>query len=158
MIQRIQTLYLFLAVVAGILLFFFPIATFYNDLTGNYRFLITGVESMDPTPKINFSFWFTSPLWFINGVMIILTLITIFLYKNRILQMRMVAFDILCNILIIVMVFFFYTNKIEEYTQIEASFRHIGVVFPLLSLIFLVLANQGIRKDISKVKAADRLR
>ncbi len=158
MFQRIQSLYLFIAAVAGILLFFFPIASFYDALLGNYRFLITHVESMDPTPKIQFSTWFTSPLWILTCAGIALSLVTMFLYKNRILQMRLVAFDILFNILIIILIFLFYINKIEEYTHIVPSYRQVGIFFPLISLLFLVLANRSIRRDEAKVRAADRLR
>jgi hypothetical protein len=158
MIQRIQSLFLFVACLAGILLFFFPIATFYDELLGNYKFLITGVESMDPTPKMQFSFWFTSPLWIIAAAATALSLITILLYKNRILQMRLVAFNILFNILLIILILVFYINKIQEYTHIEPSYKQLGIFLPLISLLFLVLANRSIRQDEAKVKAAHRLR
>lgn len=158
MIQRIQSVFLFTAALAGVLLFFFPVATFYNELQGNYRFLITGIESMDPSPRMQFSFWFTSPLWVIASLSTVLSVVILFLYKNRILQIRLLAFNILFNILLIIMIFLFYTNKIQEYTHIEPSYRQAGIFFPLISLLFLVLANRAIRKDEAKVKAADRLR
>jgi hypothetical protein len=158
MIQRIQSLFLLISALAGILLFFFPVATFYDELLGNYRFLITGIDSMDPTPKIQFSSWFTSPLWIIAGAATGLSVITILLYRNRLLQLRLVAFNILFNILLIILIFIFYINKIQEFTQIAPSYKQIGIFLPLISLLFLVLANRSIRKDEAKVKAADRLR
>jgi hypothetical protein len=158
MIQRIQSVFLFVAAVAGVLLFFFPVATFYDEVLGNYRFLITGVESMDPSPKMQFSFWFTSPLWVLASISTVLSVVILFLYKNRMLQLRLVAFNILFNILLVILIFLFYTNKIQEYTHIEPSYRQAGIFFPLISLLFLVLANRSIRKDESKVRAADRLR
>ena len=157
MIQRIQTVYLFLAGLAGILLFFFPLANYYNEMAGNYRFFITGIEAMDPDPKMQFSFWFTSPLWIVNGAATILSLVSLVFYSNRLYQLRLVAFNILFNILLVVLIFLFYTGKIEGITQISPAYQE-GVVFPLVSLVFLVLANRSIRKDESKVKAADRLR
>lgn len=157
MLQRIQTVYLFLAALAGILLFFFPLANFYDEILGNYRFFITGVEPMDPNPKMVFSFWFTSPLWIITAAATLLPLVTLLLYNNRILQIRLVAFNILFFILLIVLVFLFYAGKVERLTQIGPAYQE-GVFFPLVSLLFLILANRSIRKDESKVKAADRLR
>jgi hypothetical protein len=157
MIQRIQTVYLFLAALAGILLFFFPIADFYDEMLGNYRFFITGVESMDPNPKMQFSFLFTSPLWIITAAASLISIVTLLLYKNRIMQIRLVAFNILFIILMIVLIFLFYAGKVEAVTGIGPSYQE-GVFFPLVALIFLVLANRSIRKDESKVKAADRLR
>lgn len=158
MIQRIQSVYLFFAILCGILLFFFPIAIFYNELLGNYRLLITGVECMDPTPKMQFSFWFTSPLLAITALTVILSAATLFLYRNRILQIRLITFSILFNILLIVLIFLFYTNKIQEITGIEPSYSQAGIFFPLIALLFLILANRAIRKDESRVKAADRIR
>ena len=157
MIQRIQTIFLVLAVISGALLFYFPLAEYYHELYGNYKFFVTELKSMDPDPKITTSIWFTSPLWLIAGASIILTLISIFLYKNRLTQLRLVAFNILLNIGLVVLVFIIYSSKITELTQIEPSYQ-IGIFLPLISLVFLILANRFIRKDEALVKAADRLR
>ncbi|MBC8457439.1 MAG: DUF4293 domain-containing protein [Bacteroidales bacterium] len=157
MIQRIQTIFLVLAVISGALLFYFPLAEYYHELYGNYKFFVTELKSMDPDPKITTSIWFTSPLWLIAGASIILTLISIFLYKNRLTQLRLVAFNILLNIGLVVLVFIIYSSKITELTQIEPAYQ-IGIFLPLISLVFLILANRFIRKDEALVKAADRLR
>ena len=157
MIQRIQTFFLLIVVVSGVLLFIFPLAEFYHELNGNYKLFVTELKSMDPDPKIMVSFWFTSPLWILSGGSVLLALITIFFFKNRLTQIRLVAFNILVNILLVVLIFLFYTNKIESITEIIPVYR-IGVFLPLISLVFLVLANRFIRKDETLVKSADRLR
>ncbi len=157
MIQRIQTLFLLLALISGALVFYFPLADFYHELYGNYKLFVTELKSMDPDPKMTTSIWFNSPLWLTAGASLILTLITIFLYKNRITQLRLVAFNILLNVSFVVMIFIIYSNKITKLTQIEPSYQ-LGIFFPLISLVFLILANRFIRKDEVLVKSADRLR
>ena len=157
MIQRIQSLFLLLAAIACILLFFFPVAYFFNETFGNYKFFITGIHSMDPDPKVQFSIWFVAPLFIITGISALLSIITIFLYKNRPSQLRLLAFNILFNILLVVLIFLFYAGKIQGFTQTAPAYQ-VGVFFPLIALIFLVLANRWIRKDEALVKSADRLR
>ena len=157
MLQRIQTLFLAIAVISGALLFYFPIADYYHELYGNYKLFVTGLQCMDPDPKISTSIWFTAPLYLITGVTVLLGVMSIFLYKNRITQLRLVAFNILLNIVLIVLLFIFYSGKIEELTQIIPTYR-IGVFLPLVSLVFLVLANRFIRKDEALVKSTERLR
>ena len=157
MIQRVQTLFLAGASLALILLFFFPLATFYDELLGNFRFFITTLEPMDPDPKLQVSIWFASPLYLITAFCGILTLATIFFYKNRPRQVQVIAIAIFLNILLIVLIFFFYINRIEKLTGITASYQF-GIFLPLISLLFLVLANRFIRKDEQLVKSADRLR
>ena len=157
MIQRVQTIFLALAVIAGVLVFYFPIADYYHELYGNYKLFVTGLQCMDPDPKISTSIWFTAPLFLIAGASVLLGVISIFLFKNRVTQLRLVAFNILLNIVLVVLLFIFYSGKIEELTQITPTYR-IGVFLPLVSLVFLILANRFIRKDEALVKSSDRLR
>jgi hypothetical protein len=158
MSQRIQTLYLAIVAIACILLFFFPLAIYYNDLQGNYKFFIYGMKSMDPEPKVMFSSYFTIPLIFIVVASFIFSVSTILLFKNRPLQIRMCAFNLLANIVLIMVVFFFYATKIQALTGIEPRYNYFGMGLPLMSLLFLVLANRAIRKDEALVRSSDRLR
>jgi hypothetical protein len=157
MIQRIQSLFLFLAAVAGVLFFFLPIGYYYHELHGNYRFFVTGVQCMDPVPAVVFPFWFSIPLAVISGAAVIFSGLTIFFYKKRVMQIRLVAVNVFLEIILIILVFFFYIGKIEKLTQIEVSYQA-GIFMPLVALVFLILANRFIRKDEALVKAADRIR
>ena len=157
MIQRIQNLLAALAAVATVLLFFFPLTDYYHELYGNYKLYVYGLKCMDPNPKLQVSIWFTSPLWLLAGISFLLSAGTISLYKKRISQLRLVALNILVNIVLVVLIFLFYTSRIETLTQIPPSYQP-GVFLPLISLVFLVGANYFIRKDESLVKSSDRLR
>ena len=162
MLQRIQSVYLAIVAISTGLLFFFPLANFYNELLGNYKFFIYGIKCMDPTPAVAFSAFFTAPLIFLVIVSLIFTVATIFLYKNRLLQIRLCAFNMLANIVLIMVIFFFYADKIKTMAHFPAEFRpdynYSGMALPLISILFLVLSNYAIRKDEALVKSADRLR
>jgi hypothetical protein len=158
MLQRLQTLYLAIVAIACILLFFFPLANYYDEIQGNYKFFLYGIQSMDPEPKVTFSSFFTIPLVFLVVVSFIFTVSTIFLYKKRLLQIRICTFNVLTNIVLIMVIFFFYATRIKTMTLIEPDYNYIGMVLPLISLAFLVLASRAIRKDEALVKSADRLR
>jgi len=158
MLQRIQSVYLGLAAIICILLFFFPLASFYHEDHGNYKFFILGIQCMDPDPKELFGKWFTIPLVLITIVSILLNIATIFLYKKRWLQIRLIAFSGLLLIVFVMIVFFFYATKIQTVTQIEPEYNLFGMMLPLVSLVLLILANYAIRKDVAMVKSADRLR
>lgn len=157
MIQRVQTLFLAGAAIASVLLYFFPVATFYDEVLGNFKFLITTLEPMDPDPKLQVSIWFASPLYIINAFCAILSITTIFFFKYRPRQIQFLTVGIFLNILLIVLIFFFYINRIEKMTEIRAAYEF-GIFLPLISLLFLVLANRFIRKDEGLVRSADRLR
>jgi hypothetical protein len=158
MLQRIQSLYLAIVAIACILLFFFPLANFYNDLEGNYKFFIYGVRSMDPEPKVLFNPYFTIPLVFLTVTSFIFTVSSIFLYRNRPLQNRICTFNLLTNIVFVMVVFFFYATKVKTMTSIEPEYNYTGMALPLVSILFLVLASQAIRKDEALVRSSDRLR
>ncbi|MCX6306525.1 MAG: DUF4293 domain-containing protein [Bacteroidetes bacterium] len=158
MLQRIQTLYLAIVAIACILLFFFPLATFYHEIQGNYKLFIYGIRSMDPEPKVLFSKFFTIPLIFMTVASFIFSVSAIFLFKNRPLQARLCAFNMLTNIVLVMVIFFFYATKITTMTLIEPDYNYTGMAMPLVSVLFLIFANQAIRKDEALVKSADRLR
>jgi len=157
MIQRIQSLFLAIAAIAAVLMFFFPIADFYNEHLGNYKLLATGLQCMDPDPKIHRSWWATSPLAFLSAASFVLSVVTLFLYRNRLLQIRLLAFNILATIVLVIAIFLYYINSIEKITGILPAYKF-GAFCPLICLIFLVLANRFIRKDESLVRSSDRLR
>ncbi len=158
MLQRIQTLYLAVAALAGILLFFFPLASFYNEMEGNYKLFIYGIKCMDPEPKVAFGTFFTIPLVFFAAVSVIFSLSAIVLFKNRPRQNRLCTFNILTNIVFLMVVFFFYITRIKGLTLTEPEYNYVGMCLPLISLAVLVLASRAIRKDEALVKSADRLR
>jgi hypothetical protein len=158
MIQRIQTVFLFLAFLAAVLLFFFPLAGIYSG-TVAYKFYIYGMKNMVPGEDSVISFMTTFPLLLINAVIGVLSVSAVFLYKNRVTQMRIVRIAILLQIVMIALVFFVYAKIIETTLFSSPDYlEETGIYFPLISLVFLILANRSIMKDEKLVRSVDRLR
>ena len=158
MIQRIQTVFLFLAFLATLALFFFPLAGIYSN-TAAYKFYIYELKNMVPGEASLFSFMTTFPLLLLNILVGAFSIAAVFLYKNRVLQAKIVRVAILSDIILIALVFFVYAKIIE--TKLLASPDYLdetGIYFPLISLIFLILANRSIMKDEKLVRSVDRLR
>jgi hypothetical protein len=155
MIQRIQSVYLFLAVIALVAMFFFPLANFYGDMY--YFFLSLDGVSDETIGRIN-----TIPLIVMAGVLIALIFSGIFSYKNRMFQVRLVRFAVLLNIAFIIIIYFGYIDNIvkdsaKQNAILEVQYKA-GIYFPLIVLVFLILAIRGVMQDEKKVRAADRLR
>jgi len=158
MIQRIQTVFLFLAFLAAVALFFFPLAGIYSNTTA-YKFFIYELRNMVPGEGSIFSFMTTFPLLLLNILASAISLICIFLYKNRVLQAKLVRVAILTDIILIALVFFVYAQIIEKNLLASPNYLdETGIYFPLISLVFLILANRAIMKDEKLVRSVDRLR
>lgn len=149
MIQRIQSIYLFLATAAYVCLFFFPFAS-YVTASKTYELSVLGLmENGIPLER-------TLPLLAGVLLLIILTFSIIFFYKKRMLQSKLTAISLLLNVGLIGGMFF-YSDRFSESISARADYST-GTYIVVIPLIFLVLANKAIRKDELKVRAADRLR
>ena len=136
MIQRIQTLYLFISVVisAG-LIFVFHLWTNTEDVkvfaTDSYLYLGLFLASA------------------------LLSLISIFSFKNRKSQFVMGRVNIILNF-ILLGVFVYQSLNLSGETNV--SEKGIGILLPIFSIVCLALANKAIKKDEDLVKSVDRLR
>jgi hypothetical protein len=86
----------------------------------------------------------------------VLAFITIFLFKNRKLQFVLNRLNILFHLILLGIFVYRMLNLSGGIEKI--SEKGIGVVFPLISIVLLVLANRAIKKDEDLVKSVDRLR
>lgn len=136
MLQRIQTIYLLIAsIICGGLIFMFPIWKL-ND----------GVEVYAISNIVVLCLFLVSA---------ILSLIAIFMYKNRKLQFVLGRLAIILNFILLG---FFVYQSLTVSGEVEASEKGIGMLLPIVSIVFLALANKAIKKDEDLVKSVDRLR
>jgi hypothetical protein len=156
MIQRVQTLYLSIAAIASVLMFFFPITKYFNDVQGTYVFFITGIKYMID-PPLTVQFWHTFPLLLLVACSLILVVAAIFQYRKRILQLWFVNIAFLLHVVLILLIFLYYINHFETLFNTNPSYQF-GIFIPLVSLVCIILASRAIRKDEAMVKSADRLR
>lgn len=162
MIQRRQTIYMFLAAIVSALLFFMPLASFDNG-TSVMKFTIFGIQN--PIETISLSNTYTWPLVVLTILMTLAPVITALLYKKRELQVKLCRLNMLVNIIFIGLVFLYYETDIQKVIaavegdnyELEVAY-FIGMVLPLINLVLEILAIRGIKKDIELLKSIDRLR
>jgi len=146
MIQRIQTIYLLISLMALSLLFFNPIIGFTNDAAGSWQLFLQGIKETAAT----------LPLVILFGLSELLGFLSVIAYKRRALQMRMTAFNMILQILSygIIALYVFQGKNHLGATPHLLFFS----IMPLLAAICSYLAFRGIRRDIYTLKALDRLR
>ncbi|GAD05102.1 hypothetical protein HQ45_04415 [Porphyromonas crevioricanis] len=147
--QRIQTLWLLLAGVAMTMLLFLPLAVAYGADT--YEITTAGIRSM--------SAQLVKPTWglfFVDFLSVLVSFITIFLYKRRILQIRLCVFNILL-ILGLLVYFAMIAYSFISAEGLSFSFK-LWMSLPFVSIILLYLAIRGIGADEAKIRALNRLR
>ena len=144
MLQRIQTVYLLLAVLlSGGLAFFVP---FWNQSSAVPLGLSDMINAEDNLLMI------VPFLFIVSGI---LSLITLLLYKNRSRQIIYNRLNIVINFILLGIVVY-YLLMLPGETNV--SEKGIGVVIPLVVIVLLALANKAIIKDDKLVKSVDRLR
>ncbi|PLX11304.1 MAG: hypothetical protein C0598_08440 [Marinilabiliales bacterium] len=157
MIQRIQSVFLFLASASLILTFFFPMAEFIG--AGDSLVLyVYKVQSLVPDSTNVYDIWFIMPLLAIVSLVTIFSFITIFMYKNRLGQIKVIRFLMFLIAALVGVVFLYYYDVLAKASMAEPNFVQVGAFAPLLSIVFLYFAYRGVVKDEKLIRSADRLR
>ncbi|HEA30513.1 MAG TPA: DUF4293 family protein [Leeuwenhoekiella sp.] len=136
MIQRIQTIYLLLAaIISAGLIFIVPL---YGNTQG---------ETIWVSDKILYLTLFLASA--------ALSFITIFLFKKRQLQFVLGRLNIILNFILLGVLI--YQSQILS-GGAAAPEKGIGMLIPVISIVFIALANKAIKRDEDLVKSVDRLR
>ena len=180
MIQRIQSFWLVLAACCMALCFMTPVAQYNMEIpsmeqTVQAELNLVAKDAPDmmeqmfvPGSTVEYSQkmsgFQTWPLVVLAIVVGVVALVCVFLYKNRVAQMRVVAVGFLLNVVYVFLVFFW---AVDAYAKTVAQAMnagdpqvtwYVGAYAPIVSIVFFVLAHRAIKKDEMKVRAADRIR
>ncbi len=142
MIQRIQTIWLLIAATLAFLALQFP---FYigNKMVDNIA------TPMELTGRSDGNFF----ALICSVAIALLSLIAIFMFKQRKTQVRMVIVAFLLSLVNIVL----FIMESREFLPGQGGF-HLSSAFVFLIPVFLILAWRGIYKDEKLIKSLDRLR
>ena len=145
MIQRKQSIYLFIAVIisAGLTSIFSIWTNSQNNTPIFIVDLLSGASIIETIVPV---------LFFISAL---LSFVTIFLFKNRQLQFVLGRLNILINLFLLGILIYLSQTLSGEALVSE---KGIGMFFPIIVILLLVLANKAIKKDEDLVKSVDRLR
>ena len=134
------------------LMFFFPLIRIIDPDSNTYELICLGVVNIEKGNYIVKAI----PLTILLAVIVLLLLITIFSYKNRILQMRLSVFSILLMIGLLGLIFFY---SLHGQGKIGGEIFYLyPVIFPVVSVILAFLAFKGVKKDEELVRSYDRIR
>jgi len=137
MIQRIQTIYLFIAfIITGVLPFIFPLWTLADGKS--YFFMQNQFYAI------------------LFGLSTTLSVVSILSYKKRQNQFVLGRLNIILN-LILLGLFLYHSLNLSGETPVVSE-KGIGMFLPIIAIAALVLANKAIKKDEDLVKSVDRLR
>ena len=137
MIQRIQTIYLLIAlVISGVLPYVFPLWTMSDGK--KFHFMSDSIYTV------------------LFGLTTTLTLVSILYFKKRQHQFVLNRLSIILNLILLVL--FVYRSLNLSGETLVVSEKGIGMFLPIVAIVFLALANKAIKKDEDLVKSADRLR
>jgi len=145
MIQRIQSIFLLLSGIAFFSLFMVPFATsdvvipqLFNDL----------VYNIQDSPIL-------LGLCILGGL---ISIVAIFLYNNRPLQLKMTYVATVFSILLPLVVILLIYNEGTSGANADKIDDKLGIYLPFVSLVFSILAARSIGKDENTVRSMDRLR
>lgn len=153
MIQRIQTVYLFLGAVLTVLCLCLQIGTFTDgEITVLREYNLWVIDALGTR---SFTTW---PLFTISIPSASLSLYTIFIYNNRIIQARLCLFNVLLLIGWYIL-YALYTQLLSHSAELEFTFSPtMAASFPACAIVLYMMARHSILADEKKVKDADRIR
>ena len=154
MIQRIQTVFLFLAIIALAAFNYFPYWQSNGGAAEADLLLMSyGLSTIESgAPVVEFGLY--TIVAGISGLAIIVVLIEIFKFKNRLLQMKLaIANSFLMSINLALMTYFVITLQKDH----VGGFG-LGIFVFALAMLLNILARRFIQKDEKLVRSVDRLR
>ncbi len=155
MIQRIQTLFLLGAFACLGVLFLIPLGHLVipsGEITHVLDFNYNGITAGEYVEND----YTVLPLTILMAITAFITLVSIFMYKNRVLQMRLNGINIFLMLGQIGVFFYYFLNAAKQ-VNAEIDFP-LASILPLAAIIFTYLAIRAIGRDEALVKAADRIR
>ncbi|HAH35265.1 MAG TPA: DUF4293 domain-containing protein [Algoriphagus sp.] len=160
MIQRVQTIFLFLVVICmGVTI---GSTLWVQSQTGSgtgdswelTAFMLNNVDSSGEVIQSS-SKWYIATLASFAGL---LALISIFQYKNRTRQMMFNMINSLIMVGLVVAVFLTTNGINSAINAVESGSYQLGFWVILAAMVFNMLANRFIRKDEALVRSVDRIR
>lgn len=155
MIQRIQTVYLFIIVILTGFTLFTPYAGLINKAEAlSYVVNYNGIFlNQDNGALFQQNVWAISAL---TALILITAFISIFLFKKRVVQIRLLFFNLILMLGYYVLLFIYLWQAGEKLNA--EWYLNLVTAFPLINVILSFLAIRSIGKDEALIKSLNRLR
>lgn len=152
MIQRIQSLYLLAITALMATAIFTPLAYF---AAGSEEYLLYAFSLKGAGLSHS-----TIYMGVVVALAAIIPFVTIFLFKNRMLQIRLCAVELVLLIgsIIFMAIYYYLSNRMFSQLEFHMQGFRIAIVFPLVALVLDYLAMRAIFHDEMLVRSLDRIR
>ena len=160
MIQRVQTIYMLASVIAILTMHFFWLASFAIP-EATFELNSLGLVCQTKGFETDRMVW---ELFIVLLLMVALPLINIFLYKNRKMQLRVLIYTIILNVLYYGLFFwecYRLKGEVAALSQggvVDVHYNIMMLVMPAVSIFALIMAARGVIFDIALIKSLERLR
>ena len=152
MIQRIQTLFLLLALICMSVFYFVPFGSLEMQTESGITDISMGLYGID----FGEEHYSTLPLLILLSFVVFTLLVTTLMHRHRVLQLRTRTLNLILALGCSGLAFFFLYQASEKFaTNYHTS---ILVVLPIVAAIFIALAIRGIAKDEALIRSIDRIR
>lgn len=159
MIQRIQSVYLFLIALLIAFMFAMPVSIHKVKVgdqeieLSNSLFSITDASGTIQSLHI-------IPVGIMAIAVILFSLVILFMFKNLKLQLRLMRYLNLLILLLITSLYLMSDFKVKEFAagNTYSTIFLLGAYAPLVAMFFSYLTTNAIKKDKELVESADRLR
>ena len=151
MIQRIQTLYLLVVAALMAVTLFVPLAWFAAD-GAEYRLYAFSLQTLEGGAVQG-----TVYMGLLLLASCLLPLVTIFLFRRRMLQIRLCVVEMVLLLGAVAMEAIYYYLSARAFSD-AAMYARGFIALPLVGLFFAYLAVRAIFRDELMVRAADRIR
>ena len=144
MIQRVQSIWLVLAVITLICLAFLPLLTKTVN-GGKYGVYTSGIHTEIQVEDVEqYAVSFAIPTITLNIAAALLCFVAVFFFKNRALQKRIIIVAFFAVVLLAILCFYSGQQLPGGLTGASVT---AGTFLPLVAMVFCLLAIRGIRKD-----------
>jgi hypothetical protein len=150
MLQRIQTVYLLLASICMVvsLLTNLAVFTFGGEIV---NFQAMGFYMNE---EIIFSTW---GLFIIGNIAAVLSVLIVFLYKKRMLQIRLASFNLFMILGYYGLIAFYILKRNPEANSVFENVS-IGMITPFIAIVLIYLAIRKIGADEALIRSLNRIR
>ncbi|MDO4497010.1 MAG: DUF4293 domain-containing protein [Bacteroidales bacterium] len=165
MLQRIQTVYMLGSVIAILMMLLFPLGTI-SSTSATFSLSALGISSV--TEEFPYDVM-RYPLIILLLIMFVLPLFCIFMYNKRKMQLRILIYSAIVDLLFYAYFFMFETSACydlvsnalhiaEMSEELEIGYRFHLFAMPAVSCFCCIMAFRGVAYDIALLESADRLR
>ena len=144
MLQRIQTIWLLLAMACGVMLLYFPV---WEIAAGSIADGMSNIGANSHPYLLGFP-----PVIFVTHA------IAIFSFKKRKRQIRLCNINVLLFIIYLVAALVIIQIENNLFENFHPGDFRLGAILPLMGIVFNLMAKSGIKKDEELIRSMDRLR